>query len=69
MRRADLGIIPISVTFEGFVYMDYDDDCRIFRARAIAPQVRSKVLSMLLKSPNLFNPAIDGLLGGLDGLP
>ncbi|KAF2208411.1 hypothetical protein CERZMDRAFT_101478 [Cercospora zeae-maydis SCOH1-5] len=39
--------VPLPVTFHGYVYMDYNDDCRIYSARAYA-DVPTSVLGMLV---------------------
>ncbi|GIZ47890.1 hypothetical protein CKM354_001096900 [Cercospora kikuchii] len=39
--------VPIPVTFHGYVYMDYNDDCRIYSARAYA-DVPTSVLGQLV---------------------
>lgn len=37
-------LVPVPVTFRGYVFLDYNDDCRIYAVRAYA-QVPTRVLN------------------------
>lgn len=46
LNNANFGL-QIPVTFHGYVYMDYNDDCRIYSARAYA-DIPTSVLGQLV---------------------
>ncbi|KAK4613601.1 hypothetical protein CLAFUW4_09584 [Fulvia fulva] len=59
--------VPIPVTFHGYVYMDYNTDCRIYSARAYA-DVPTSVLNMMIPGGTPGLPA-PGLLPLCKNLP
>ena len=46
IRLGARDLIPAPVTFHGYVYMDYNSDCRIYAARAYAA-IPTSVLTLM----------------------